>query len=98
MSNLNPYTLLSSDTHGFLLIHIKLKADNYDQWLFTFLGSLKAKRKEWFVDGTMAPPDHDSPYYADWVTMNSLIVSWTFATLDLSLLSYVPYEDNAKAI
>lgn len=29
MSNLNPYMLLSSDTSGAFLTHIKLKIDNY---------------------------------------------------------------------
>lgn len=31
MNNLNPYTILSIDTPDVLLIHIKLKSDDYDQ-------------------------------------------------------------------
>lgn len=42
---LNPYTFLWSYTPGALLIHINLKADSYDQWSYSFLGSLRAKRK-----------------------------------------------------
>lgn len=97
MSDLNLYTLLSSDTSGALLIQLKLKADNYDQCSSASLDSLKAKRKECFVDGTMNPPSRDSLDYADWGTMNTLIVLWIFAMLDSSFLPYVSYKDNAKA-
>lgn len=43
MSDLNLYSLMSSDTHGALLTYIKLCKTNYDQWLNSFLGALKVK-------------------------------------------------------
>lgn len=90
-SDLNPYTILSSDTPGALLIHLKLATNKYDRWSSTFLDSLKAMRKESFVDGIMAPPDRDSLDYLNWTTMKTLIVSRIFAMLDSSVLSYIPY-------
>lgn len=96
MSNLNRYTFLSSNTPGALLTHIKLKEDNYDQWSLSFLGSLRAKRKNCFTNNTMPIEDCGSPKHANWVTMNTLILSWIFTTFDLSLLPYVTYKDNAK--
>lgn len=96
MSDLNCYTLLSCDTLGALVTHIKLRAENYDQWSLSFIDSLRAKWKDYFIDGTMKIPNRNLPEYADWATMNMLIVSWIFVTLDSSLLPYVPYQDNAK--
>lgn len=76
--------------------YIKLKVDNYDQRSLSFLGSLKAKQKDCFIDDTMTIPDCGSSEYADWATVNTLIMSWIFTTLDSSLLPYVPYKDNAQ--
>lgn len=52
MSDLNPYTNLSSDTLRALLIHIKLIENNYDQWSTAFLRTLMSKQNNGFIDGT----------------------------------------------
>lgn len=77
MSHVNPYTLLPSETPGALLIHIKLKGNNCDQWSLLFISSLRAKWKDCSLE------------YADSTTMNTLILFWSFTTLDSSLLPYV---------
>lgn len=64
----------------------------------TFLDSLKAKRKGYFVGGTMTSPSRDFPDYADRATINTLTISWIFLMLDSSLFLYAPYKYNAKAL
>lgn len=98
MSDLNPYTLLHSDTPGVLLIHIKLEKNNYDQWSTAFRGSLMSKQKYDFVHGTIKKLARGSVEFEDWATMNLLIVLWIFATIDPSLIPQVPYKNEVKVL
>lgn len=58
ISDLKHYIIISSETPGSLLIHIKLRKNNYDQWSIAFLGSLMPKRKDGFIDGAIKNPAH----------------------------------------
>lgn len=75
ISDLNPYTFLSSDTLRALLIHTKLTKNNYDQWLTIFRGSLMSKWENSFIDRTIKCPTRGMLEFDDWMTINSLIVS-----------------------
>lgn len=96
MSDLNPYSLMSSDTSGAFLMHIKVCKTNYDQWSSAFLGAMKAKRKECSIDDTLKHQDRNSAEFAYWGAINSLIVSWIFVTLDHSLVLSIPCKDEVK--
>lgn len=97
-SDLRLYTIMSRDTLGLILSHIKLKADNYEQCATLILTSMREKRKECFIDGIMKWSSHDSPEVADWVTMNSLIVQGFFNIFDTSIISSVPYMADAQEL
>lgn len=57
-----------------------------------------SKRKNGFVDGTINVLLVATPEFEDWAIMNSIIVSWIFATIDPTLIPQVPYKNEAKAL
>lgn len=60
MSDLTPYTIMSSDTSSLLLTNIKLTEENYERWARSFLNAMKGKQKEYFIDGILERPDEGS--------------------------------------
>lgn len=55
-SDLKLYTIMSCDTLGLLLSHIKLKTNNYEQCATSILTCMRGKKKEYFIDGSMKRP------------------------------------------
>lgn len=50
-SDLMPYTIMFYDTSGFLLSHIKLKEDNYEQWATSILTYMRGKGRNVLLMG-----------------------------------------------
>lgn len=59
-SNIKPYIIMSCDTPMLLLSHIKLKADNYEQWATFILIGIRGKRKKSFIGRSMKQLSRDS--------------------------------------
>lgn len=91
-----PYTLTSNDNPGNIITQVRLKGENYDEWARAMRTSLRAKKKYGFVDGTIKRPEDDSPEIEDWWTVNSMLVSWIFNTIEPALRSTVSYMEDAK--
>lgn len=51
-----------------------------------------------FLDGTLTCSNDDSPELDEWDTMNSLIQSWIFNTIDATTSQQVTNMENAKDI
>lgn len=50
---ISPYDLYSSDNPGNIITQVQLKGENYDEWARAIRGSLRARRKFRFVDGSI---------------------------------------------
>ncbi|RVW86956.1 Retrovirus-related Pol polyprotein from transposon RE2 [Vitis vinifera] len=51
-----------------------------------------------FVDGFIKQSDNDSPELEDWWTINSMLVSWVFNTIEPTLRSTISYMENVKEV
>jgi hypothetical protein len=73
---ISPYDLYSSDNPGNIITQVQLKGEggNYDEWTRAVRGSLRARRKFGFVDGSIKKPDEAAPEIEDWWAVNSMIV------------------------
>ena len=60
--------------------------------------ALRAKKKYGFVDGSIKQPDNDSSELEDWWTINSMLVSWVFNTIEPTLRSTISYMENVKEL
>ena len=95
---ISPYDLYSSDNPGNIITQVQLKGENYDEWARAVRGSLRARRKFRFVDGSIKKPDDAAPEIDDWWTVNSMIVSWIFNTIEPKLRSTITYRENAQEL
>lgn len=93
----SPYFLSSSDNPGMVLTHVQLKGENYEEWAKVFKGSLRAKTKVGFIDGTIDKPTNAEEIEL-WQTVNSMVVSWIFNTIEPSLRSTITYVEDAKVV
>ena len=80
-----PYALTSNDNPGNIITQVQLKGENYDEWACVVRTTLRAKKKCEFVDGSIKQLDNDSQELEDWWTINSMLVSWVFNTIEPTL-------------
>lgn len=59
---------------------------------------MRARKKFGFVDGAIEKPAEIAPEIEDWRTVNSMIVSWIFNTIEPMLRSTITYKENAKEL
>ena len=90
----SPYTLSPNDNPGNIITQVQLKGENYEEWARAVRTALRAKKKYGFIDGTVEQPVDDSPEIEDWWTVNSMLVSWVFNTIEPSLRSTISLVDN----
>ncbi|RVW98342.1 Retrovirus-related Pol polyprotein from transposon RE1 [Vitis vinifera] len=58
--------------------------------------ALRAKKKYGFVDGTIKQPIENAPEIEDWWTINSMLVSWVFNTIEPKLRSTISHMEIVK--
>ena len=58
--------------------------------------ALRAKKKYGFVDGTIKQPDKNASKIEDWWTVNSMLVSWVFNTIEPKLRSTISHMEIVK--
>jgi hypothetical protein len=90
------YTLNSNDNPGNLITQVQLKGENYEEWTRAMRTALRAKKKYGFIDGSVKQPADDSPKLEDWWTVNSMLVSWVFNTIEPTLRSTISHMENVK--
>ena len=95
---LTPYALTSNDNPGNIITQVQLKDENYDEWARVVCIALRAKKKYGFVDGSIKQPDNDLLELEDWWTINSMLVSWVFNTIEPTLRSTISYMENVKEL
>ncbi|KAJ0009954.1 hypothetical protein Pint_34663 [Pistacia integerrima] len=60
------------------------------------LTAMRAKKKYGFIYGTVKQPEDNSLELEDWWTVNSMLVSWVFNTIEPSIRSTISYMENVK--
>ncbi|KAJ8628491.1 hypothetical protein MRB53_021798 [Persea americana] len=95
VSTVSPYRLNSNDNPGNIITQVQLKGDNHDEWARAMRTSLRAK-KYGFIAGTIPQPDEKSADLEDWWTVNSMLVSWIFNTIEPTLRSTITHMEIAK--
>lgn len=95
---ISPFILSSSNNPGHIITQTQLKGPNYEEWAKAMKFSLRAKKKKGFIDGTIKEPAADSAEIEDWWTVNSMIISWIFNTIEPSLRSTISYRETAKEL
>lgn len=94
----SPHKLASSDTPGLLITLTQLRGDNYDEWARAIRTSLRAKKKLGFVDGSIVEPQKTDEDYDDWISINSMLISWFMNTIESGLRSTVTYRDTTREL
>ncbi|XP_074342734.1 uncharacterized protein LOC141680396 [Apium graveolens] len=59
-------------------------------------GHLYVKKKIGFIDGSITQPPEESDEYEDWISVNSMLVSWIMNTIDSKLRSTISYHESAR--
>lgn len=93
----SPYFLGSQDNAGNTITHVQLRGENYEEWSRSIRLALRARRKFGFVDGTHMKPT-EAEKMDDWLTVQSMIVSWIMHTIEPSLKSTISYYEDAKLL
>ncbi|XP_056682860.1 uncharacterized protein [Spinacia oleracea] len=94
----SPYYLSSGDQPGLIITHVLLRGGiNYMAWARAMQLSLQSRRKFVFVDGTITQP-MEKKKQLDWVTVNSMLVSWMLKGMEPKIATSIPYHDNAKKL
>ncbi|KAF7816421.1 retrovirus-related Pol polyprotein from transposon TNT 1-94 [Senna tora] len=93
---ISPYDLTSLDNPGLAITQVQLRGENYDEWAQVVKTALRARKKFGFVDGKITQPAEDSSDFEDWWTINFLLVSWIWNSIEPSLRSTISNKDVAK--
>ena len=77
---------------------MQLRGENYDEWSRAVKTSLRARRKWGFVDGTIKKSEEESSMMEDWWTVQAMLVSWIWNTVESSLRTTMSYFETAKEL
>lgn len=85
MVNALHYHLGNSDRPGDQLVTHLLKGANYSTWRRVVTNALVSKHKMVFVDGRLPKPPEGDPNEENWITCNSMVMSWILNSLNEEL-------------
>ncbi|XP_074265512.1 uncharacterized protein LOC141587949 [Silene latifolia] len=94
---LSPFYLGSHDIPGIKISNVMLTSNNYEDWSRSIQMSLKSRRKFGFCDGTVPKPT-EPKLLEQWELVNCTIVQWLRHTIDESVLTSVPYVEDAATL
>ena len=97
-SNLpNPYFLNPNENPGNILVTQPLLGmKNYHSWSRAMILALIAKKKIGFINGKITEPDPKSPLYEDWLSYNTMVISWMINFMHIDVFSSIMYCQNAR--
>ncbi|CAN7058278.1 unnamed protein product [Brassica rapa subsp. trilocularis] len=75
-TTVTPYSLFSSDNPGAMITSVMLTGENYNEWSLETLNALSAKKKNGFIDGSIAKPSTAGADLESWISVNSMVVGW----------------------
>ena len=94
----SPYALSTKDDPENVITKVVLNRRNYDEWVRKIRTGLRAKKNLGFVDGTVKVPEEGSEEEEDWLTVNAMVPSWIFNTIDPKLRSSITHREIAKEL
>lgn len=94
----SPYYLHPSENTGQALTPILLNGANYERWAKLMLHSLRAKRKQGFVDGTLKRPVNKPEEEEKWDMVNSMIIGWIYSSVETKLRPSISLVESAKVM
>ena len=92
----SPYALSTKDDPENVITKVVFTGRNYDEWERKIRTGLRAKKKLGFVDGTIKPPQEGSDEEEDWMTVNAMVTSWIFNTIDPKIRSSITHREIAR--
>ncbi|KAK6918265.1 Retrotransposon Copia-like, N-terminal [Dillenia turbinata] len=75
---------------------LNLKEVNYLTWRRAITNALLSKHKIVFVDGRLPKPAEGDPDEENWITCNSMVMSWILNSLNKELHDSIVYHDTAR--
>ena len=86
-SNLpNPYFLNPNENLGSILVTQPLhEMKNYHSWSRAMILALTAKKKIGFINGKITEPDPESPLHKDWLSYNTMVISWMINSMHVDV-------------
>ena len=90
------YSLHPSDHPGLLLVSTPFDGTSFGSWRRAMTIALSTKSKLYFVDGTLAKPQPNSPDFKKWVKCNDMVMSWILNVLTKSIADSVIYTKTAR--
>ncbi|XP_073116149.1 uncharacterized protein [Elaeis guineensis] len=94
----SPYFISPSENPGNALVTSLLKGPNYPAWRRAIITALRAKRKIWFVDGTLARPIDGLRNHFLWDTCNSMMMSWIYNSVVPEIYDSISFFESARDI
>ena len=58
--------------------------------------ALTAKKKIGFVNGKIPMPDLDSPLYEDWLSDNTMVLSWMINSMHIDVSCSIMYCETTR--
>ncbi|XP_057958457.1 uncharacterized protein LOC131151221 [Malania oleifera] len=97
-SNLtNPYFLNSNENPDNILVTQPLLGmKNYHSWSRAMILALTAKKKIGFINGKIVELDSESPFYEDWLSCNTMVISWMINSMHVDVSSSMMYCQTAR--
>lgn len=92
----SPYALSRTDDADNVITRVVFNGRNYDEWVRKVKTGLRAKKKLGFIDGTVKAPEEGSEEEEDWMTINAMVTSWTFNTIEPGLRYSITHREIAK--
>ncbi|KAL0445627.1 UNVERIFIED_CONTAM: hypothetical protein Slati_1690600 [Sesamum latifolium] len=91
------YQLSSSDRPGdHLVTPHPLKGTYYLTWRRAVTNALISKHKIVYMDGRLPKPPQGDPHKEDWITCNSIVISWIVNCLNEELYHSIVYHDTTS--
>lgn len=87
------YILSNSDRPRDQLVSYSLKGKNYSTQWKSIINILESKHKIGFVDRRLPKPSVGDLKEKDWITCNSMVMSWILNSLNEELHKSVAYHD-----
>ncbi|XP_030959047.1 uncharacterized protein LOC115980997 [Quercus lobata] len=97
-SNLpNSYFLNSNENSSNILVTQPLLGiKNYHSWSRAMILALTAKKKIGFINGKITELDPESPLYEDWLSCNTMVISWMINSMHIDVSSSIMYCQTAR--
>lgn len=94
----HPFYIHPSDSLGFQLVFVPFTGIDFVIWRNGMITSLSAKNKLGLVNGKIAKPDPNSPYYSFWERCNHMVKTWITNSLSRELAVSVMCFDISKEV